>query len=39
MNVLADIFEPTLQPLLRLKPLFLLRDGIFHPGNAHSFAG
>lgn len=31
MNVLADIFEPTLLPLLRLKPLFLLRDGIFSP--------
>ena len=30
-SALIDIFEPTLTPLLRLKPLFLLRDGILHP--------
>lgn len=28
---LTDVFEETLTPLLRLKPLFLLRDGIFTP--------
>ncbi|AFM12685.1 glucose-1-phosphate thymidylyltransferase [Turneriella parva] len=31
MNAALDIFEPTLLPLLRLKPLFLLRDGIYSP--------
>jgi UDP-N-acetylglucosamine diphosphorylase/glucosamine-1-phosphate N-acetyltransferase len=31
MNAALDVFEPTLLPLLRLKPLFLLRDGIFSP--------
>lgn len=30
-TVLSDLFEPTLTPLLRLRPLFLLRDGILHP--------
>jgi|JI10StandDraft_1071094.scaffolds.fasta_scaffold232098_2 UDP-N-acetylglucosamine diphosphorylase/glucosamine-1-phosphate N-acetyltransferase len=39
MNVLADIFEPTLQPLLRLKPLFLLRDGIFSPWQRAQLCG
>jgi len=39
MNVLADIFEPTLQPLLRLKPLFLLRDGIFTPWQRAQLCG
>jgi len=29
MTILNDIFEPTLTPLLRLKPSFLLADGIF----------
>lgn len=29
--MLTDLFEETLTPLLRLKPLFLLRDGIFTP--------
>ena len=29
--VLNDIFEPTLTPVLRLRPLYLLRDGILHP--------
>jgi len=31
MNAGSDIFEPTLQPLLRLKTLAQLRDGIFSP--------
>lgn len=30
-GVLSDYFEDTLTPLLRLKPAFLLRDGIFSP--------
>lgn len=30
-DALSDVFEETLTPLLRLKPLFLLRDGIFTP--------
>ncbi|GAB4432443.1 MAG: hypothetical protein OHK0011_15310 [Turneriella sp.] len=30
-SVLNDRFEATLRPLLTLKPLFLLRDGIFSP--------
>lgn len=31
MNAARDIFEPTLLPLLRLKTLARLRDGIFSP--------
>jgi UDP-N-acetylglucosamine diphosphorylase/glucosamine-1-phosphate N-acetyltransferase len=30
-NYISDVYEETMQPLLHLKPLFLLRDGIFSP--------
>lgn len=30
-RTLNDLFEPTLTPVLRLRPLYLLRDGILHP--------
>ncbi len=30
-NFFSDLYEITLQPLLHLKPLFLLRDGIYSP--------
>lgn len=30
-ETLSDLFEPTLTPVLRLRPLYLLRDGILHP--------
>ncbi len=31
LNVLSDLYEETLLPVLRLKPLFALADGIFSP--------
>jgi len=30
-KTLNNLFEPTLTPVLRLRPLYLLRDGILHP--------
>ncbi|MBS0618805.1 MAG: hypothetical protein JSR44_11495 [Spirochaetes bacterium] len=38
-TILNDNFEDTLWPLVRLKPLFLLRDGIFSPYERAKRAG